>query len=104
MELIFLGTGLLVGGLSIWFISRLYFLNKHGDNGHIQELQVEYKLVAEKLRASEEQANHREGELKQKQKEIIQLSNQNSALEANQKNLRERMAENQEEVKQLQKN
>ncbi len=101
MELIFLGTGLLVGGLSIWFISRLYFLNKHGDNGHIQELQVEYKLGTEKLRASEEQVKRIESELKQKQQEIIQLSSQNSTLEANHKNLRERMAENQEEIKQL---
>lgn len=102
MELIFLGTGLLIGGLSMWFIAKLNFQNKHGDSVQVQDLQVEYKLVAEKLISADNQVRRFENELKEKQQELIDLNNQNSTLEANQKNLRERMAENQEEIKQLQ--
>ena len=101
MELVFLGTGLLVGGFSIWFIAKFYFQNKIGDSGLTRELQVENKLKSEKLNAAETRTKWIEGELKEKQQEIIQLSGQNSSLETNLKNLRERMAEHQEEIKVL---
>ena len=102
MELIFLATGLLIGGAGMWFIARLYFQSKNGDDGHVQELQVEVKLVNEKLKSSKELAISIQEELRQKQEEIIRLNSENSTLEANQNNLRERMAEHQQELKQLQ--
>ncbi len=32
IQWVFLGTRLLTGGLSMWFIAKLYFPNKHGDS------------------------------------------------------------------------
>ena len=102
MELVFLGTGLLVGGLSVWFIAKLYYQQNSGDSNRIQDLQLEYKLVAEKLRTANETIKRFESNVQEKQDEILRLSNQKSMLEADQKNLKERMAENHKEVQQLQ--
>ena len=102
MEYGFLAAGIIIGALSIWFIAKFYFQNKGGENVAFQDLQIEFKLISEKLKSAGEVIQQRETELKEKQEEIIQLNHQNATLDANQKNLRERMAENQQEIKQLQ--
>ncbi len=102
MEFVFLGTGLLIGALSAWLIAKFYFNGQKEESALLQDLQMEFKLVNQKLNAAEQLAASTDEKIKEKQEEIVKLSSERSALEANQKNLRERMSEHQEEIKQLQ--
>lgn len=102
MELIFLGTGLIVGTGATWLIAKFYFHNKKDENVLLQDLQVEFKLVSQKLDDAQNKISSLDAELRVKQDEIIKISNEKSTVEADHKNLRERMDEHQEEIKQLQ--
>ncbi|MEQ9426765.1 MAG: DNA recombination protein RmuC [Cyclobacteriaceae bacterium] len=102
MEILFLITGLIIGAVAVWFIARFYYQNQKSDNQLVQDLQVEFKLVSEKLKNAEERITAGAEDVRVKQEEIIRLNSENAALLANQKNLQERMAEHQEEIQNLQ--
>lgn len=83
-------------------IAKFYFHNKKDENVLLQDLQVEFKLVSQKLDDAQNKISSLDAELRVKQDEIIKISNEKSTVEADHKNLRERMDEHQEEIKQLQ--
>ena len=102
MDIVFLIIGLATGAVSVWFIARFYFKSQKYDSPLQQDLEVEIKITSERLKSAEDQVLAKDAELKRNQEEIIQLNSRNSTLVANQKNLQNRMAENQEEIHNLQ--
>ncbi len=95
MELLWLVTGILVGGLAAWFIAKFKF-SREGDNSG--------ELMIERERSTDlkEQLVQLKQELEKERTEVITLNNNLSATEANYRNLQERLNEQKDEIKSLQ--
>ena len=88
-ELIFFGTGLLVGGFALFFIYRT-------------RLNSEYKIFEEKIRDLTVSIDKEQLSGNQKNEEILELNRQISAKESDNKHLTERMSEQKGEIDKIQ--
>lgn len=108
MEFLFLFTGLVVGGVIGFMISRRW--NVAGANSgeteslqqQIQQVQIQYSKAEESNRLLRDQFTSVDGELKGEREQRFTVSNELSKVSADYTNLQQRLAEQKNELHQLQ--
>lgn len=94
MEIIWLGIGVVLGSVAVWFIAKFKFANS-GNEG-------ELILERERTQDLKDQNSQIKSELDTERKAVIELTNNLASTEADYRNLQERLAEQKQEVKELQ--
>ncbi|MBC6400543.1 MAG: DNA recombination protein RmuC [Ekhidna sp.] len=98
-EVIFLLTGIVIGGVAGWLIAKLKNSSKqHDDN----DLKIQLKLEVAKSDKLNEELQTLNNQLVRERKEVIHLNNQNATSKADYRNLKERLEEQKGELDQLQ--
>ena len=95
MEFIWLGIGLVVGGVAVWFIAKYKFASEQTD---ARELEMERQRVAD----MKEQLAQLKADLGKERNHVLELNNSLAATEADYRNLQERLQEQKGEIKELQ--
>ncbi len=95
IELVWLLAGLLIGGVSAWFIAKYKFASEAVDSAG---LQIEKERVAN----LQTETSSLKAELEKERSKVLQLNNSLSATEADYRNLQEKLKEQKEELGQLQ--
>jgi len=94
MEIIWLVTGVILGGIATWFIAKFKFAT----GGNEGELLIE----RERTQDLKDQVTQFKSELEKERSSIIELTNNLASTEADYRNLQERLSEQKREVKELQ--
>ncbi len=94
-EMVWLITGIVVGGSAAWFIAKFKF---SGNNGSDSELKMERERI-EDLKAQNVEFKR---ELETERTKVIELNNSLASTEADYRNLQERLVEQKQELKGLQ--
>ncbi|MEQ8924401.1 MAG: DNA recombination protein RmuC [Fulvivirga sp.] len=95
MELLWLVTGIAIGGIATWFIAKYKF---SGNNSSDSEL----KLEKERVQDLRNQYSEVKKELETERAKTFELNNNLAATESDYRNLQERLAEQKQELKSLQ--
>ncbi len=95
MELLWLFTGLIVGGLAAWFIAKFKFASETGDAGSLQ-------LEKERVNDLKTETASLKENLEAERSKVIDLNQSLATTEADYRNLQERLAEQKQELKGLQ--
>lgn len=101
---IYLGTGLVIGGLAAWFIAKLTYQKAGTSEDLLKAKELEIELRAERDRSEELSKNL--GDLNQdmrgEREKLMELNSQKAMLEQNNKNLLENLKTQKEELTQIQ--
>jgi DNA recombination protein RmuC len=95
MELLWLGTGLIIGGLAAWFIAKYKFASEAVDAGNLQ-------IEKERVNDLKTEAVSLKDSLEKERNKVIELNQSLATTEADYRNLQERLIEQKEELKGLQ--
>lgn len=95
MEIIWLITGIAIGGIGVWFIAKFKFGGQHNDS-------TELKVKETQLLALQNELNELKPTLEKERQTIISLNNSLSTTEADYRNLQEKLTEQKKELTQLQ--
>ena len=97
---IYLVTGLIIGGVAAWIIAKLKY-EKSGtseDQLRTKELEIQLKMEVEKSETLTQSITEINDDLKKEREENLQLNNQNARLQADLKNLQEKLNTQKEEL------
>lgn len=95
MELLWLVTGIIVGGIAAWFIAKFKFASNGSSD-------AELKMERERIEDLKAQNGEFKKELETERTKVIELNNSLASTEADYRNLQERLAEQKQELKGLQ--
>ena len=95
MELLWLVTGIVIGGAAAWFIAKFKFSG-------VSSADSELKLEKERVQDLKQQNSETKKELEIERAKTFELNNSLAATESDYRNLQERLAEQKQELKALQ--
>ena len=101
-DILFLATGLVIGALSAWLITKFYYQKNVGISGtEVEKLQLNEKLAAEKNRALEQEVLNQKEELTLEREKVVSLTSRLASKEADHKNLELKLEEHKKEIEQI---
>lgn len=95
MDIIWLLTGIVIGAVSIWFIAKFKFDRQQSDNSDL-------KIKEAQLSALQNEVDEIKPVLEKERQTVISLNSKLSTTEADYRNLQEKLAEQKQELTQLQ--
>ncbi|MTI22876.1 DNA recombination protein RmuC [Fulvivirga sp. RKSG066] len=95
MELVWLITGVVIGGAGAWFIAKFKFESDAKDSASLQ-------IAEERVNNLQNETASLKNELQREREQVLQLNNNLSTTEADYRNLQEKLKEQKEELGQLQ--
>ncbi len=110
MEIIFLLFGLVIGGLSVWFIAKYKFKLSQGISpsevkeleNQIDSLKIENGKLSERNQNIHDIFDKTSEELKSERQKVLELNSSLSSIKSDYSNLQERLAEQKSEIEDLQ--
>ena len=95
MEIIWLITGIIIGGIGVWFIAKFKFTGQSSDT-------TDLKVKETQLDALQKELNEIKPSLEKERQTVISLNNSLSTTAADYRNLQEKLTEQKEELNKLQ--
>jgi len=95
LDIIWLLTGIVIGAVSIWFIAKFKFDRQQSDNSDL-------KIKEAQLSALQNEVDEIKPVLEKERQTVISLNSKLSTTEADYRNLQEKLAEQKQELTQLQ--
>ena len=103
LPFVYLLTGILIGGVSAWFIAKGKFSGSGSDENALLNKELEMKLEVEKERSEKTEKDFSlvNEELKTGREEILRLNNLNTRLEADYRNIQELLQNQKQELTEI---
>lgn len=95
IELVWLISGIILGGLSAWFIAKYKFASESVDSAALQ-------IEKERVQILQQESAQLKSDLEKEREKVLNLNNDLSTTEADYRNLQERLKEQKEELGKLQ--
>jgi len=95
LEIIWLITGIIIGGIGVWFIAKFKFTGQSSDT-------TDLKVKETQLDALQKELNEIKPSLEKERQTVISLNNSLSTTAADYRNLQEKLTEQKEELNKLQ--
>ncbi len=104
MDLLSLGFVLigLLSGVVIGLLAAKTYFSKNDQSAKIQRLGIELEFEQDRVVAHQKEILELNNQLKAERSQVLDLNNEKSTLEANYRNLRERLGEQKQEISELQ--